>query len=104
MTSGLEFAQRLPGAVGAFGLGDLDDAEGLQDGDDELAHVGVVVHDEHPQPVKTVFTHAPAPVCSPRSELTVCHLADLILNFRERCNLGAQGAPWHQGRVYNLEG
>ena len=58
---GIGFAQDVPGAVAALGLENLDDAEGLQDGDDELVHVGVVVHHENLQSVETVFTHHPRP-------------------------------------------
>ena len=40
-------------------------AEGLQDGDDELAHMGIVVHDQNFQPVETVAAHAHAQPAAP---------------------------------------
>ena len=57
---GICLAQGGPGAIAAIGLEDLHDAEGLEDGDDELAHVDIVVHDENLQPLEPVATHCPS--------------------------------------------
>ena len=46
-----------PGSLAAFRLEDLDHAEGLKNGDDELAHMDIVVHDKNLQPVETVSAH-----------------------------------------------
>jgi hypothetical protein len=40
---------------------DLVDAEGLQDGDDEFAHVDIVVHNQNPQPVEPIPAHSSRP-------------------------------------------
>ncbi len=51
---GIGFAQHLPGAFAVHRLENLDDAEGLQDRDDELAHMLAVVDNQNLQPVETI--------------------------------------------------
>ena len=48
-------------ALAAVGFIDLRNAERLQDGDDQLAHMRIVVHHQYLQPVETVAAHHAQP-------------------------------------------
>ena len=54
---GIDFAQHGPGALAVGGFEDLDRAESLQNGDDELSHMLVVINHQDLQPVEPVPAH-----------------------------------------------